>query len=223
MREPGTPEAARLRVVRRLWATRQEAAGPSERWFLVYAAALLIGIYVLPTVYLAGASLDPAAAAVLTGAEALPAASAALGLLAVMAVLLGGVQGPVFLTPLLGHLLLGGDFGRRRVLLRPVAVMLAVTSAGAAAVSAVVGLIILQTGVWGSGRFWLLLAGSACAGLQLGRCSAALGLSRGPRSGAGPDASGRTGGHACRDGDGSEQAAGRCAALQLRRELRRCP
>ncbi len=35
MREPGTPEAARLRVVRRLWATRQEAAGPWERWFLV--------------------------------------------------------------------------------------------------------------------------------------------------------------------------------------------
>lgn len=129
MGEPGTPEAARLRVVRRLWATRQEAAGPSERWFLVYAAALLIGIYVLPTVYLAGASLDPAAAAVLTGAEALPAASAALGLLAVMSVLLGGVQDPVFLTPLLGHLLLGGDFGRRRV---------------------------------------FLLAGSACAGLQLG-------------------------------------------------------
>ncbi len=160
--------AGRLRTVRRLHRERSGAASASDRWFVVYMAALLVSIYVVPTAYLIGTSLDAAAAATLTGQSALPVLNAAFCVVGALCVLLGTVQGPVHLSPFPGHVLLSSDIPRRSVLLRPTLTLLASAAAALAAASAIAGFTMLQTGLWGGAQLGLLMLGTFLAGIQLG-------------------------------------------------------
>lgn len=168
MNGPARTESDRLRTVRHIYSRRQEATEATGRWFLLYVIALLLGIYVVPTAYLIGTSLDAATATALTGDGALMVINAVLCLLSALGFLLGTGQGPAYLTPFLAHTLLSGDFERRRVLLRPTLGMMTSVAAAVVGATAIAGFSVLQTGVWGPGHFWLLLSGSLFTGFHCG-------------------------------------------------------
>lgn len=168
MNRSARTESGRLRTVRRIYSRRQEAAGATDRWFLLYVIALMLGIYVVPTAYVIGISLDAATATALTGDGALKVINAVLCLLSALGFLLGTGQGPAYLTPFLAHTLLSGDFERRRVLLRPTLGMMTSVAASVVGATAIAGFSVLQTGVWGPGHFWLLLSGSLFTGFHCG-------------------------------------------------------
>lgn len=161
-------ESDRLRTVRRIYSRRQEATEATDRWFLLYVIALMLGIYVVPTAYLIGTSLDAATATALTGDGALMVINAVLCLLSALGYLLGTGQGPAYLTPFLAHTLLTGDFERRRVLIRPTLGMITSVAAVVVGATAIAGFSVLQTGVWEPGHLGFLLSGSLFTGFHCG-------------------------------------------------------
>lgn len=148
MNGPARTELERLRTVRHIYSRRQEATEATGRWFILYVIALMLGIYVVPTAYLIGTSLNAATATALTGDGALVVINVVLCLLSALAYLIGMGQGPAYLTPFLAHTLLTGDFERRRVLLRPTLSMMTSVAAAVVGATAVADFSVLQTGVW---------------------------------------------------------------------------
>lgn len=160
--------AASLRRVRRLYQLRQAAADPTDRWFTIYVVLLMVGIYAVPTAIVVGDSLDAASAAALTGDGAAVSVSVGFSLLALMALLLGTVQGPAALTPFLAQTLLDGAIDRRRVLLRPVLIAWLLCLLGGVAAASVAGTAMVRTAEWGSAELLRFLGAGAAAGLHLG-------------------------------------------------------
>lgn len=161
-------EHRRLRAARTIYSAREGAPTAGDRWFSLYLAAFISTFYVVPVAYAVGGFLDDAAAVRATSADASPYVVAILTGTAVISLWGGRLQGPVFLTPYLGHTLLGTDISRRRVLTRPTIRIILGAGLGAAGGVGFGVLALLHAGALEWDEFGLIIVAAALGGVFCG-------------------------------------------------------
>lgn len=159
-------DAVRLNQARAVYLGREGAPTAGDRWFSLYLIAFCAGFFIVPLAYVTGEFLDPALATALTDPAQIRRIHTVVVLMGIPALCFGRVQGPVYLTPLLAHVLLASDISRRRLLSRSTASTLLGVGLVIGSVCAVGLFALVHAEAWPWKQFAVLVAGTFLLGVQ---------------------------------------------------------